>query len=65
MMDEYDANRMWKKLFRGQPITSLTLAEAESLLNKMRPESPLRLRLSTELEEIRGLHQRQLRNKTR
>ena len=56
MLDEHDANRMWQQLFRGQEITSLILTEAESLLNKLSPESPLRLRLSTELEEIRSLH---------
>lgn len=56
MLDERDATRMWQQLFRGQQITELTLAEAESLLDKMHPESPLRLRFSIELDEIRILH---------
>jgi hypothetical protein len=55
MLDEHDANRMWQQLFRGQAITSETLAEAETVVNGLSPESPLRLRLSTELEEIRSL----------
>lgn len=59
MLTESDATRLWQRLFRGQEITSQTLVEADSLVNELRPESPLRLRLSTELEEIRNLHQRQ------
>jgi hypothetical protein len=57
MLNERDATRLWQRLFRGQTITSSTLAEAESLVNQLNPESPLRLRFSTELEEIRTLHQ--------
>jgi len=57
MLDERDATRLWQKLFRGQTITPATLVEAESLVNQLSPESPLRLRFFTELEEIRGLHQ--------
>ncbi len=56
MLDESDARRLWQQLFRGQPVTALTLAEAESVLDDMNPESPLRLRLSTELGEIRAMH---------
>jgi len=56
MLDERDATRLWQQLFRGQTITSQTLVEAESVVNELSPESPLRLRLSTELEEIRELH---------
>lgn len=55
MLDERDATRMWQRLFRGQAVTSQTLAEAESVVDNLRPESPLRLRLSQELEEIRAL----------
>lgn len=59
MLSEFDATRLWQQLFRGQAITSLTLSEAEAVLNQLPPESPLRLRLSTELEEIRMLQQGQ------
>ena len=55
MLDERDATRMWQRLFRGQTITSQTLTEAELLISKLNPESPLRLRLSTKLEENRSL----------
>ena len=57
MLTEFHATRLWQQLFRGQTVTSLTLSEAESVLNQLPPESPLRLRLSTELEEIRMLQQ--------
>lgn len=60
MLDEPDARRLWQQLFRGQVITSLTLSEAEQLLEDMPPESPLRLRYATELDEIRRLHQETL-----
>ncbi len=56
-MDERDATRLWQKLFSGQTITPSMLAEAESLVDQLSPESPLRLRFSKELEEIRSLHQ--------
>ena len=57
MLDEHDAIRLWRQLFRGQPVTALSLAEAETLVNELNPESPLRSRLSAELEEIRRLHE--------
>lgn len=56
MLDERDATRLWQQLFRGQAITSQTLAKAASVVDELNPESPLRLRLATELEEIRKLH---------
>lgn len=57
MLHERDATRLWQNLFRGQTVTSQTLVEAESLVDGLHPESPLRLRLSTELEELRGMHE--------
>ena len=63
MLDERDATRLWQRLFRGQTVTSQTLTEAESLLNRLKPESPLRLRYSVELEEIRTMHKETSRGK--
>ncbi|MEQ8667687.1 MAG: hypothetical protein RIC12_00855 [Pirellulales bacterium] len=57
MLKESDANRLWQQLFHGQTVTSQTIAEADALVEDMHPESPLRLRLSAELEEIRDLPQ--------
>jgi len=56
MLDEHDATRLWHRLFRGQQVTTLTLSEAKLLLDDMNPESPLRLRLSAELDEIRSVY---------
>ena len=64
MLNERDASRLWRRLFRGQEITSLTLTEADALIDDMPPESPLRVRLFRELEEIRKLHDAQQRPNT-
>jgi hypothetical protein len=64
-MHERDATRVWHQLFRGRTITAQTLKEAELVVEELHPESPLRLRLSTELEEIRCIHQGQLPKKRR
>ena len=48
---------LWRKLFHGQEVTSLTLEKANELLDGLSPESPLRLRFTMELDELRKLHQ--------
>lgn len=58
VLNERDITLLWRKLFRGQEITSLTFEQAEGVLDELRPESPLRLRLTEELEELRKLHQK-------
>ncbi len=57
-MNERDVTTLWRKLFAGQSITDASLSKAESLLDSMNPESPLRMRLATELEEIRQLQKK-------
>ena len=57
MLNESDITMMWRKLFHGREITGETLAQAEALLDGLSPESPLRLRLTTELKEIRTFRQ--------
>ena len=42
-------------MFKGN-VTSETFTKAEALLEELRPESPLRHRLSVELEEIREMN---------
>lgn len=44
---------MWRALF-AQPVGDETFTRAEGLLDELRPESPLRHRLYTELEELRA-----------
>ena len=54
-MDEREATNMWRILFTGKEVTSEALAKAEAMLDEMSGESPLHLRLSKELEELRKL----------
>jgi len=42
-------------LFKGKDVTEETLQKAEALLDELRAESPLRHRLSKELDELRKL----------
>jgi hypothetical protein len=44
----------WRRLFASGEVSDDMLAKAESLLDGLRPESPLRHRLQTELEELRA-----------
>jgi hypothetical protein len=46
---------MWRNLFHGKEVTEKSLNEAEELLDDLSPESPLRVRLSTELAEIQKM----------
>ena len=43
---------MWRKLFHGATITDKTVGTAETLLKEVPPESPLRVRLAAELDDI-------------
>ena len=52
MLSEHDVSVMWRDLFHGASVTSETLGEAEALLEELKPESPLRHRLTFELGEI-------------
>lgn len=56
MLTEQEVSRSWRKLFVKTEITADTFEKAESLLDELRAESPLRHRLSNELEELRLLH---------
>jgi hypothetical protein len=51
-MDERDVLRGWRELFHNGKITSETLVKAEAFLDGLSGESPLRIRLATELEEL-------------
>lgn len=52
MLTESEVSRSWARLFKGE-VTDATLAKGEALLDELRPESPLRHRLATELDELR------------
>ena len=55
MLTEKEVSKSWRLLFKGAPITDEDLSKAEELLDELRPESPLRHRLSGELEELRRM----------
>lgn len=52
MLTEQEVSRSWMRLLQGEK-TSETFAKAETLLDELRPESPLRHRLTAELDELR------------
>ena len=53
MLTEQEITRNWRSLFRNAKLSEETFAHAEALLDELRPESPLRHRLETELNEMR------------
>ena len=55
MLTESEVERSFRKLFRNQPADADLFDKAERLLDELRPESPLRHRLSCELDELRDL----------
>jgi hypothetical protein len=48
--------RSFRNLFKSKDVPPDAFERAEALLDELRAESPLRHRLSLELEEIRKLH---------
>ena len=58
MLTESEVQRSFNQLFKGGERRPELFDRAEALLGELRPESPLRLRLSTELEELRKLGQK-------
>jgi hypothetical protein len=55
LLTESEVQRSFRNLFKTKDVPSETFDKAEALLDELRPESPLRHRLSIELEEIRKL----------
>lgn len=54
MLTEHEVSRSWRNLFKTSEMNGETFSRAETLLEELRPESPLRHRLSTELDELRS-----------
>ncbi len=52
MLTEQEVSRSWARLFKGG-ISGEDIIKGEALLDELRPESPLRHRLSSELDELR------------
>lgn len=56
MLTEQEVSRNWRKLFVKADVNAETFVKAEALLDELRAESPLRHRLTNELDELRQLH---------
>ena len=56
MLTEQQIHQSFRKLFQGTDEVTLDVIEkGETLIEQLRLESPLRHRLSEELEELRGM----------
>ena len=60
MLTEKEVSRSWSRMFNSSEIELATFDRAEHLLDELRPESPLRHRLTMELEELRNRHSNRL-----
>ena len=56
MLTENEVSRSWNRLFKDNEFTSEAFDSAAQMLDELRPESPLRHRLSNELDELKKLH---------
>ncbi len=56
MLTESQVQRSFRELFKSRDVSPEAFDKAEALLDELRAESPLRHRLSVELEDIRKLH---------
>ena len=55
MLTEAEIQRNFRKMVTSETVDLETCDRAESLLDELRPESPLRHRLGTELDELRKI----------
>ena len=55
MLTESQVERSFRKLIKAQGLVTETFDKAEELLDELRPESPLRHRLYSELDELREM----------
>jgi hypothetical protein len=55
MLTESSVEKTFRKLLTSPERTETDLDRAEELLDELRPESPLRHRLSVEIDELRSI----------
>jgi len=55
LLTEAVVEKSFRKIINENEHDEATLDRAEELLDELRPESPLRHRLGTEIEELRSL----------
>ncbi len=53
MLTESQVQRSFRRLFQNTEVTTDTIEKAETLIDRLRLESPLRHRLTEELYELR------------
>ncbi len=58
MLTEAEVHRSFNTIFKNEGRTPEAFDKAEQLLEQLRAESPLRHRLSVELEELRSCRRR-------
>jgi hypothetical protein len=57
LLTEEEVQRSFRRLFaKNRKVEPDAFDKAESLLDELRPESPLRYRLQQELVELRKIH---------
>jgi len=56
LLTEHEVARSWSLVFKGSTFETASFDRAEQLLEELRPESPLRHRLTLELDELRNIH---------
>lgn len=55
MLTELEVHRSFRRLFQAGDVNQEKLERAESLIDQLRLESPLRHRLTEELDELKQL----------
>ena len=55
MLTEAEVQKNFRKLFTNAEVSEESLEKAENLIDQLRFESPLRHRLTEELDEIRKI----------
>jgi hypothetical protein len=60
-LDEREVTIAWRNLFQGNEVTPEVLTKAQALLEGLSGESPLHLRLASELEELKERPKRRTR----
>ncbi len=55
MLTEAEVQRSFRRLFKNNDLNAQTIERATALLEELRPESPLRHRLGSELDELKKL----------
>jgi len=55
LLTEQEVSQIWSQVFQSSTFESDAFDRAEQLLEELRPESPLRHRLTHELEELRTI----------